>query len=56
MFCLCSLEVLCQINSSLKRELDSMLVLDQRYRGYLSQLSQNQFLADILRKVFDVKD
>lgn len=32
-----------------------MFVLDQRYRGYLSELTKNQALADSLMNVFEIK-
>lgn len=51
-----SLGGFCQTNRFLKRELDSMYTLDQRYRGYLSEVLKNQSLADSLMKAFNIKD
>ena len=45
-----------QLNLPLKRELDSMLVLDQCYRGYLSKIANNQDLSDSLMKALNIND
>lgn len=45
-----------QINLPLKRELDSMYVLDQRYREYLSKISANPALADSLKKALSISE
>lgn len=45
-----------QINATLKRELDSMYVLDQKYRAYLSEISKNKALADSLMTSFEIKE
>lgn len=44
-----------QIDQSLKSELDSIYVTDQKYRGYLSNVSQNSELADSLMKALSIK-
>lgn len=44
-----------QINPQLKRELDSMYVLDQRYREYLTTIGQNARLKDSLARVLQVQ-
>ena len=44
-----------QINTSLKRELDSLYVLDQQYREYLTTVDQNSRLKDTLTRVLGVK-
>ncbi|GAB3510557.1 hypothetical protein GCM10027341_49060 [Spirosoma knui] len=43
-----------QRNASLKQELDSMYVLDQQYREYLSNIGQNTTMRDSLSNVFKV--
>jgi hypothetical protein len=43
-----------QLNASLKHELDSMYVLDQKYREYLSNMGQNIRMRDSLSKSFEV--
>lgn len=45
-----------QVDLKLKNELDSMYVLDQRYRGYFSRLSDSPALADSLKKAFKVTE
>ncbi|RAJ96001.1 hypothetical protein LX87_03751 [Larkinella arboricola] len=45
-----------QVNGSLKRELDSMYVLDQRYRAYFMEYPKNQKLADSLMAAFEIKE
>ncbi|RRB13686.1 DUF6624 domain-containing protein [Larkinella knui] len=45
-----------QINEPLKRELDSMFVLDQRYRSYISEIHKNKKLADSLMAAFNSKE
>lgn len=45
-----------QINIPLKRELDSMYVLDQRYREYLSKGTINPAVADSLKKALSIRD
>lgn len=45
-----------QVDLKLKNELDSMYVLDQRYRGYFSRLSDSPALADSLKKAFTVTE
>ncbi|MFC5411581.1 DUF6624 domain-containing protein [Larkinella bovis] len=52
----CPLAVFSQINEPLKKELDSMYVLDQKYRAYLSEYPNNKKLADSLMAVFQVKE
>lgn len=44
-----------QLNTQLKRELDSMYVLDQQYREYLSTLDQNVRLKDSLARALGVE-
>ena len=44
-----------QTNQLLKRELDSMFVLDQKYRGYTSDIAENPTLADSLMTALNVK-
>ncbi|SOD78947.1 DUF6624 domain-containing protein [Spirosoma fluviale] len=44
----------CQQNSRLKNELDSMYVLDQRNREWLTKLGNNQPLTDSLSTVYKV--
>lgn len=53
---ICALSGVCQINPSLKRELDSMYVLDQQYRTYLMEVSSNQSLADSLMTALKIKE
>ncbi|MHA4738151.1 DUF6624 domain-containing protein [Dyadobacter sp. MSC1_007] len=55
-FCLFPLISLGQVNLSLKRELDSMYVLDQRYREYLSKISTSPALADSLKKALSISE
>jgi len=54
--CLCPLLTVAQINTSLKRELDSMYVLDQKYRAYISNISNNRKLADSLMIALEIKE
>lgn len=54
--CCWPLVAVSQINAPLKRELDSMYVLDQKYRDYLSNVSENQAMADSLRKALNIKE
>ncbi|HEY1056514.1 MAG TPA: DUF6624 domain-containing protein, partial [Emticicia sp.] len=44
-----------QLNLSLKRELDSIYVLDQKYRELLNVVSKEESKADSLVKVYQVK-
>lgn len=44
-----------QTNHPLKKELDSLYVLDQKYRGYTSGIAENPILADSLMKALNVK-
>ena len=53
--CLGPFVAISQVNPSLKRELDSMYVLDQRYRAYMAQAGKNQLLADSLMTAFQIK-
>ena len=46
--------VTAQINQHLKAELDSMYLLDQKYREYLADLTMNQSLKDSLQRAFGV--
>lgn len=55
-FCCWSTSVRSQTNHSLKRELDSIYVLDQKYRAYLSEISQNPQLADSLMRALKIKE
>ncbi len=41
-----------QLNEPLKRELDSMLILDQRYREYMGRLENDKALRDSLLAVY----
>lgn len=43
-----------QINQRLKAELDSMYMLDQKYREYLANLNMSQTLKDSLQQAFGV--
>lgn len=45
-----------QINASLKRELDSMYVLDQQYRAYFAEYPKNRQLADSLMAALQIKE
>ncbi len=54
-FCGLSLTSKAQINQSLKKELDSLYVLDQKYRGYTSDIAENPTLADSLMTALNVK-
>ncbi|GAB3220737.1 DUF6624 domain-containing protein [Spirosoma arcticum] len=56
LLCLSPLVAISQVNLLLKRELDSMYVLDQRYRAYMGQVGKNQLLADSLMTAFQIKD
>lgn len=56
LLCLLPSCVVGQINLTLKRELDSMYVLDQKYRAYLSDISKDKKLADSLMNAFEVTE
>jgi hypothetical protein len=45
-----------QPNAALKRELDSMLVLDQRYREYMGRLENDKALKDSLLAVYGTNE
>ena len=45
-----------QTNQSLKKELDSLYVLDQKYRAYTSDISENPKLADSLMRALNIKE
>lgn len=45
-----------QINSALKRELDSIYVLDQKYRAYMMEYPKNKKLADSLMSAFQITE
>lgn len=55
-FCCLSIDASSQHNPLLKKELDSIYVLDQKYRAYLSEIAGNPKLADSLMKAFAIKD
>lgn len=45
-----------QVDIKLKTELDSMYTLDQRYREYLSKMSNSPTLVDSLKKALSIKE